>query len=87
MRNRKAGDPTLASIAKKHGVTPNQVLLRYSLQKGWAPLPKSDDPGRMRANADLYAFELDAKDMDRLDKLDEGDKGSICPANLPGPVP
>jgi diketogulonate reductase-like aldo/keto reductase len=77
VRNKKADDPTLKGIAEKLKVTPNQVLLRYSLQKGWNPLPKSDNPARIKQNADLYGFELDAEDMKTLDALDQGEKGAI----------
>ena len=80
VRNTKADDQTVASIAQKLGVTPNQVLIRYSLQKGWVPLPKSDNPERIKANADLYSFNLDDKDMAALDALDQGAAGAIVQA-------
>jgi len=80
VRNQKATDTTLVSIAEKHGVEPNQVLLRWSLQKGFVPLPKSDAPSRILSNADLYGFALDADDMKRLDGLDQGHEGAIVQA-------
>ncbi|KAH9860774.1 hypothetical protein J1614_012107 [Plenodomus biglobosus] len=80
VRNQKASDKTLASIAEKHSVEPNQVLIRWSLQKGYVPLPKSDTPSRIAKNADVYGFELDKEDMERLDGLDEGEKGAIVQA-------
>ena len=80
VRNQKAEDPTLLSIARKHDKSTGQILLRYCLQKGWAPLPKSDNPQRIAANADLYGFHLDDKDMDALDGLDQGSKGAIVEA-------
>jgi diketogulonate reductase-like aldo/keto reductase len=80
VRNKKAGDPTLTGIARKHGAQPNQVLIRYGLQKGWAPLPKSDDAGRIAANADVFGFELDEEDMAALDGLDQGAAGAIVEA-------
>ncbi|KAL5121859.1 hypothetical protein ACEQ8H_000074 [Pleosporales sp. CAS-2024a] len=80
VRNQKASDPTLARIAAKHALTPNQILVRWSLQKGFVPLPKSDDPNRIRANADVYAFDLDADDMADLDALDQGTDGAIVQA-------
>ena len=80
MRNEKANDETLVSIAKKHGKEPNQVLIRWSLQKGFVPLPKSDTPSRIVTNADVYGFELDKEDMDKLDGLDQGAKGAIVQA-------
>ncbi|KAM0340377.1 hypothetical protein ACHAPU_010513 [Fusarium lateritium] len=80
VRNQKADDKTLASIAKKHNVTPSKVLIRYCLQKNWVPLPKSDTPERIQANADVFGFDLDDKDMKSLDDLDEGAAGAIVQA-------
>ncbi|KAH6866981.1 NADP-dependent oxidoreductase domain-containing protein [Alternaria rosae] len=80
VRNEKANDATLASIAKKHNKEPNQVLIRWSLQKGYVPLPKSDTPSRIVGNADIYGFELDKEDMAKLDGLDQGAKGAIVQA-------
>ena len=76
----KSEDPTLVSIAESHRVTPNQVLIRWSLQKGYIPLPKSDTPERIRANADVFGFELGEEDMSRLNALDQGEKGAIVQA-------
>lgn len=80
MRNQKANDKTLLSISEKHKVEPNQVLIRWSLQKGYVPLPKSDTPSRIVSNADVYSFQLDDEDMAKLDGLDEGAKGAIVQA-------
>ncbi|KAK5164117.1 uncharacterized protein LTR77_010208 [Saxophila tyrrhenica] len=67
VRNQKAKDPDLSSVAEKHGKSTAQVLVRYCLQKNWVPLPKSDNPGRIAQNADIYDFELDKQDMEKLD--------------------
>jgi diketogulonate reductase-like aldo/keto reductase len=80
VRNQKADNDTLVGISKKHGQTTNQVLVRYCLQKGWVPLPKSDTPSRIVSNADVYGFRLDDRDMKELDDLDEGEKGAIVQA-------
>ncbi|KAG5659988.1 hypothetical protein KAF25_003510 [Fusarium avenaceum] len=80
VRNQKADDKALNSIANKHKVTPSKVLIRYCLQKNWVPLPKSDTPDRIRANADVFEFDLDDKDMKTLDDLDEGAAGAIVQA-------
>lgn len=77
MRNQKAEDETLVKIAKKHDVTPSKVLIRYCLQKGWNPLPKSESPERIKANADVYGFDLDGEDLSALDGLDQGSAGAI----------
>jgi len=74
VRNRKAHEETVVRIAEKVGCTTQQVLLRYCLQKDWVPLPKSDNPERIKQNADVYDFELQAEDMKALDDV-RGDKG------------
>ncbi|KAF1360177.1 Aldo/keto reductase [Lizonia empirigonia] len=80
VRNLKANDETLISIAKKHNVSDAQVLVRWSLQRGFVPLPKSDTPTRIASNADLYGFELDQDDMAKLDGLDEDEDGALVQA-------
>lgn len=80
VRNQKAHDQTLLSVSKAHGKSTAQVLVRYCLQKGWVPLPKSDTPSRIEENADVYGFELGKEEMDRLDRLDEGEAGAIVQA-------
>lgn len=67
-------------MATKHKVSPNQVLIRWSLQRGWVVLPKSDAPERIRMNSSVYDFELDDEDMAVLDGLDEGRNGAIVMA-------
>ena len=76
----KNDDPTLVSIAKKHNKGPGQVLVRYCLDKGWSPLPKSDTPSRIDGNADIFDFSLDADDIKKLDACDEGARGAIVQA-------
>ncbi|KAL3419386.1 putative aldo/keto reductase [Phlyctema vagabunda] len=80
VRNQKADDPTLNAVAKSYGKTTAQVLIRYCLQKDWVPLPKSDTPSRIEENANVYDFELSKDDMNKLDGLDQGAKGSIVQA-------
>ncbi|GAA4823503.1 aldo/keto reductase [Streptomyces ziwulingensis] len=56
-------DPAVAAVAEAHGVTPGQVVLRWHAQLGAVPIPKSSDPGRLRANLDVFGFELDDEQM------------------------
>ncbi|MBT2411875.1 aldo/keto reductase [Streptomyces sp. ISL-12] len=56
-------DPAVAAVAGAHGVTPGQAVLRWHLQLGAVPVPKSADPGRQRQNLDVFGFELDADQM------------------------
>jgi diketogulonate reductase-like aldo/keto reductase len=52
---------------KKHNKPEVQILMRWSLQMGFIPLPKSVKPSRIEENADIYGFELDVEDMKVLD--------------------
>ncbi|MFE0184689.1 aldo/keto reductase [Streptomyces olivaceus] len=56
-------DPAVTAVAEAHGVTPAQAVLRWHTQLGAVPVPKSGDPGRQRANLDVFGFELDERQM------------------------
>ncbi|MFJ9150580.1 aldo/keto reductase [Streptomyces sp. NPDC102270] len=56
-------DPAVAGVAEAHGVTPGQVILRWHVQLGALPIPKSGDPERQRANLDVFGFELTEAEM------------------------
>ena len=77
VRGEKWGHPVLENLSKKHSVTAAQVLIRWSLQKGYVPLPKSTHEERIVENADVFKFELSSEDMASLDALDEGAGGAI----------
>jgi len=66
VRGERWGDATLKALAKRHGVSEAQVLVRWSLQKGYIPLPKSATASRIRDNADVYGFELSADEVAEL---------------------
>ncbi len=57
------GEPPVAEAAERHGVTPSQVILRWHLQLGTLPIPKSATPERQRQNIDLDGFELSEEEM------------------------
>ncbi|MFE7274100.1 aldo/keto reductase [Streptomyces sp. NPDC057623] len=56
-------DPVVGAVAEAHGVTPGQVVLRWHVQLGAVAIPKSGDPGRQRANLDVFGFELSPAQM------------------------
>lgn len=60
-------------MARKYAVSEAQVLLRWGLQKGYPVLPKSTNPDRIRKNADIFGFDIDAPDMAAIEKMDRGD--------------
>ena len=59
-------DLAVAAVADAHGVTPAQAVLRWHVQLGAVPVPKSSDPERQRANLDVFGFELDDAQMRTL---------------------
>lgn len=63
--------PTIVSLSKKYGCTPAQLLVRWSLQHGYVPLPKSSVKERIISNAQVSGFEIDEADMKTMDGLDE----------------
>mgnify|MGYP006287814631 CR=1 FL=1 len=71
-RGKRFDDPTLQEISGIHSKTPAQILIRWVLQHDMVVIPKSADPNRIRENADVFDFELTAKDMEKLNGLDEG---------------
>ncbi len=65
-------DPTVMDVAAAHGRTPGQVVLRWHLQLGLVPIPKSSNESRLRENLDVYSFELTPEDVGRLSGLGTG---------------
>lgn len=63
-------DPTIVEIARAHGVTPAQAILRWHLQLGNIVIPKSVTPARIAENFDVFGFELTADEVARITALD-----------------
>ncbi|MFI2369421.1 aldo/keto reductase [Streptomyces sp. NPDC018833] len=74
--------PTVVAIARKHGRTPAQVVLRWHLQLGNVVIPKSVTPSRIQENIDVFDFELDADDLAAFAALDEGRRLGPDPAQF-----
>lgn len=66
VRATKNDDPLLVSLARKYNKTPAQILLRWSLQMGFVPLPKSVTKSRIEENAQVFDYELTQEEMDSL---------------------
>ena len=66
VRAERPTETVLGEISKKHNKSWAQVLVRWSLQKGFVPLPKSVTPARIEQNAEVFDFKLDEHDMGKL---------------------
>src|SRR5579864_110751 len=64
-------DPALKEIAKKHGKSVPQIMLRWCIDYGTVALTKSVHPDRIRSNIEIFDFKLDKEDMAKLKKLDQ----------------
>jgi 2,5-diketo-D-gluconate reductase A len=67
------GDPVITRIAKDHGKSPTQVVLRWHVQLGLVAIPRSSNPGRIAENIDIFDFELTEQDMSKISALDRGE--------------
>lgn len=63
------GHPVITEIAEKQKRTNAQVMLRWAIQHGTVPIPKSSHPDRIRENIEVFRFELSDEDMKRLNTL------------------
>jgi diketogulonate reductase-like aldo/keto reductase len=75
--------PTIVSLSKKYSCTPGQLLVRWSLQHGYVPLPKSVKKERIVENSEIGGFAIEDGDMAKMDQLDEylvtGESPMPCP--------
>jgi diketogulonate reductase-like aldo/keto reductase len=72
IRGRKMDDPRLQLLSAKYGKTPAQVILRWDIQHGVCPIPKSVTRARLAENIDVFDFEISSEDMEVLNGCDEG---------------
>jgi diketogulonate reductase-like aldo/keto reductase len=68
---RVMNNPVIQAIADKHGKSYAQIMLRWCVDKGAIPLPKSVTPKRLKENFGIFEFKLDKQDLDQLDSLDQ----------------
>ncbi|MGH9265890.1 MAG: aldo/keto reductase [Acidimicrobiales bacterium] len=61
--------PVLVEVARRHGVTPAQVVVRWHVDHGVVVIPKSATPERIASNFDVFGFTLDPDDLRRIDAL------------------
>jgi diketogulonate reductase-like aldo/keto reductase len=68
------GNETIQMIAKEHGVSVAQVILRWDLQRSIVVIPGSSNPDHIKENLDLFRFELTDEEMEQIGALDRDEK-------------
>jgi 2,5-diketo-D-gluconate reductase A len=72
-------DPALKEIAERLGKSPAQVVLRWHIERGNIVFPKSVTPARIKENFELFDFQLEPGDAEKIDALDQGEAGRDGP--------
>ena len=68
-RRRVFEEPLILELSEKYHVSPAQICLRFALQNGVIPMPKSSSMERMKENQDIFSFEISTEDMYRLETM------------------
>lgn len=77
------GDERIKAIAEKYNKDVAQLCIRFALQLGILPLPKSTNPARMKTNAEVFDFEISAEDIDTLLNLPVLGYSGFAPEDAP----
>lgn len=76
-------NPVVASVAKQHGKTYTQIMLRWLLEQGVVILPKSVTPSRIRENIAVFDFKLDKEELKALAQQDRNMRVCWSPVHVP----
>lgn len=68
---RLLANPILEKIATSHGKSTAQIALRWAMQRGTIPIPKTQSPDHLRENFDLFEFTLTSGELDAITALDQ----------------
>lgn len=70
-------ESTITEIARRRSKTPAQIVLRWHVQRGLIPIPKTSKPQRLAENIDVFDFELGSDEMDEISALDRHGEGAV----------
>ena len=81
MRGRIFSDVVMLGLAEKYNRSVPQITLRWHLQNGVVPIPKSSNIERIKENLNILDFEISEEDMKLIDKLNKNENVSSVPEN------
>jgi len=82
-RGKVPGNETLERIGKAHGKSSAQISLRYLVQLGVCPIPRTSNPEHLKANLDVFDFKLSDAEMAELKKLNATNMRVVNPPHAP----
>jgi len=74
--------PAVQEVAHRVGKSPQQLVLRWAIQQGALPLPRSTNPDHIQSNFEVFDFELTDEDMALLNKISDGERVTWDPAGM-----
>ena len=82
-RGKASGNPVLERIGKAHGKSPSQIALRYLVQQGIIPIPRTGNPEHLAANLAVFDFTLSQSEMAEIGALKRSDGRVVNPPHAP----
>jgi diketogulonate reductase-like aldo/keto reductase len=73
----------LQRIAEKYNKSPAQIMLRWCIEQGTVPLPKSSHPDRIKENLKIFDFKLDENDLEQIENLNRNFRTCWDPTRTP----
>lgn len=74
--------PTVVLLAKKYGKTPAQIILRWQIELGTSPIPKSVRSERIAENIDIFDFALTSEEVQAINALGTSERGGPDPEQV-----
>jgi diketogulonate reductase-like aldo/keto reductase len=74
--------PAITEVADRHHKSPQQVVLRWCIQHGTLPLPRSTNAAHIKSNLDVDGFNLSDEEMEMLDSVSDGQRVTWDPAGM-----
>ena len=77
MRGKIFSNKIVIALAEKYKKTIAEIVLRWHIQRGVIPIPKSSNEDRIKENLAIFDFEISGEDMDAINSLNEGYDASV----------